>query len=55
MCSLEVSPGARMKSHMTSAEVKKTKDVANLRIHVECAINRIKSFEKYSTSFIIAA
>ena len=43
-CSLEVKPGARMKSRMTSAEVKKTKDVANLRIHVESAINRIKSF-----------
>ena len=43
-CSLEVKPGARMKSRMTSAEVKKTKDVANLRIHVESAINRIRSF-----------
>ena len=43
-CSLEIPPGARLKSQMTSAEVKKTKDVANLRIDVERAINRIKSF-----------
>ena len=43
-CSLEVPADARMKSQMTSAEVKKTKDVANLRIHVERAINCIKSF-----------
>ena len=33
-----------MKSQMTSTEVKKAKDVANLRIHVESAINCIKSF-----------
>ena len=43
-CSLEVPPGARMISQMTSAEVKKTTDVANLQIHVEDAINCIKSF-----------
>ena len=44
ICSLEVSPRAQIESQMPSAEVKKNKDVANLRIHVECAINRIKSF-----------
>ena len=43
-CSLEVPPGARMKSQITSAEAKNTKDLANLRVHVECPINRIKSF-----------
>ena len=43
-CSLEVPPGARMKSQITSVEVRKTKDVANLRIYVERAINQIKSF-----------
>ena len=43
-CSLEVPPGARLKSQMTSAEVKKNKDAANLRIHVERANNCIKSF-----------
>ena len=44
-CSLDVASGGRMKSQMTSAEIKKTKDVANLRIHDERAINRIKSFK----------
>lgn len=43
-CSLSVPPGARVKSQMTTAECKKTKDVANLRIHVERAINRMKCF-----------
>lgn len=43
-CTLTVPPGARLKSQMTTSEVKKTKHVANLRIHVERAINRIKTF-----------
>ena len=43
-CSLSVPPGARVKSQMTMSECKKTKDVANLRIHVERAINRIKFY-----------
>ena len=41
-CSLSVPPGARTKSQMTSTECKKT-DIANLRIHVERSINRIKT------------
>ena len=43
-CSLTVPPGARVKAQMTTEECKKTKDVANLRIHVERAINRIKTY-----------
>ena len=43
-CSLSVPPGARAKSQMTMSECRKTKDVANLRIHVERAINRIKLY-----------
>ena len=43
-CRLVVPPGTRVKSQMTKSEVKKTKEVANLRIHVERAINRIKFF-----------
>ena len=43
-CTLVVPPGARVKSQMTEAECKKTKEVANLRIHVERAINRIKFY-----------
>ena len=34
-CSLQVPPGARAKSQMTTDECKKTKDIANLRIHVK--------------------
>ena len=41
-CRLVVPPGARVKSQMTKSEVKKSKEVANLRIHVGRAINRIK-------------
>ena len=41
-CKLSVPPGTRVKSQMTTEECKKTKEVANLRIHVERAINRIK-------------
>ena len=44
-CSLEVPPGAPMKIQMTSAEVKKTKHVAHLQIHVERTINCSKSFK----------
>ena len=43
-CRLVVPPGARVKSQMAKAEVKKTKETANLRIHVERAINRTKFF-----------
>ena len=43
-CTLSVPSGARVKAQMTTAECKTTKDVANLRIHVERAINRIKTF-----------
>ena len=42
-CYLIVPPGARAKSQFTEEEVKKTKEVANLRIHVERAINRLKT------------
>ena len=43
-CSLQVPPGARAKSQMTTDECKKTKDTVNLRIHVKRAINRINFF-----------
>ena len=43
-CSLAIPPGARVKSQFTGKEVKDTKEVANLRIHVERAINRIKTY-----------
>ena len=44
-CSLSIPPGARTKDQMPPGDCEKTKDVANLRIHVERAINRIKDFK----------
>ena len=43
-CHLVIPPGKHAKSQMTESECLKTKTVANLRIHVERAINRIKTF-----------
>ncbi len=43
-CSLVVPPGARAKSQMTTTECSLTKEVADLRINVERAINRLKTF-----------
>ena len=46
-CSLSVPPAARVKADMTTTECersKRTKDVGNVRIHVERAINRIKTY-----------
>ncbi|XP_057290874.1 uncharacterized protein LOC130613565 [Hydractinia symbiolongicarpus] len=48
-CSLSVPPGARIKSQMTSTECKNTKEIANLRIHVERAINRVKFYRILKT------
>lgn len=42
---LVAPPGARGSEQMTTENVRKTKQVANLRIHVERAINRIKWFK----------
>uniref|UniRef100_A0A8C6WRK7 THAP-type domain-containing protein n=1 Tax=Neogobius melanostomus TaxID=47308 RepID=A0A8C6WRK7_9GOBI len=42
---LVIPPGARGSEQMTIENVRKTKQVANLRIHVERAINRIKWFK----------
>ena len=44
-CSLNVLPEGTVKSQMTAAEWEKTKSVANLRIHVERASNRIDEFK----------
>ena len=41
-CSLQVTAGAQTKSQMTKKWVKTTKEISNLRIHVERAINMIK-------------
>ena len=50
---LVVPPGARVKSQMTTAECEKTSRVANLRIHVERAINRVKTYRILKTTFPI--
>ena len=44
-CDLLVPPGARTKGQMTKKKVKKTKEIANLRIHVERTSNRIKRYQ----------
>ena len=43
-CNSQVPPGSRTKSQMTKKVVQKTKEIENLRIHVETAINRIKNY-----------
>ena len=43
-CNVQVPPGEWTKSQITKREVQKTKEFANLRIHVERAINRIKNY-----------
>ena len=41
---LHIPPGRRGQTQMTKAEVKKTKEIANLRIFVEQAIRTLKTF-----------
>ena len=43
-CKLHIPPGRRGKEQFTKAEVNKTKKIANLRIYVEQAIRRLKTF-----------
>ncbi|XP_066263269.1 uncharacterized protein [Branchiostoma lanceolatum] len=51
--SLEMPPAAQGKRQMTRSKVQKTKTVANLRIHVERAINRLKVFKILEGTFPI--
>lgn len=41
---LHIPPGKRGKEQFSKSEVKKTKEIANLRIYVEQAIRRLKTF-----------
>ena len=43
-CKLHIPPGRRGKEQFSKAEVNKTKKIANLRIYVEQAIRRLKTF-----------
>ena len=40
---IRTPPGARVKAQLTAAECKTTK-VVNVRIHMECALNRLEEF-----------
>lgn len=51
---LVLPPAAKGTSQMTSAQVRETKDVANVRIHVERVIRRIKQFRILSQIFPIS-
>ena len=44
-CMLSAPQVAKIKSQMTNLEVRETKKIANLRIHVQHAINCIKSYK----------
>ena len=41
---LHIPPGKRGQEQFSKSEVKKTKEIANLRIYVEQAIRRLKHF-----------
>ncbi|XP_077862304.1 uncharacterized protein LOC144343764 [Saccoglossus kowalevskii] len=47
---LVIPPGARSHEQMSGSDVKKTKEVANLGIHIERAIERIKRFRILKTT-----
>lgn len=53
-CTLIIPPGKRGKSQFTQQEVELTKKVANVRIHVERAINRLKTYRIVKSVFPIS-
>ena len=53
MIKFTVPPGRRGAAQMTPAEIKKTKEIANLRILVEQVIRRIKTFRILAVEFPI--
>ena len=54
-CRLHIPPGKRSSEQMRKEDVTKTKEVANLRIFVEQAIRRLKTFKtlKYEMSILL--
>ena len=52
-CYLSVHPGARVKAQMTTTDCQRTKDVAHLCIHVERAINQIKTYRILKMFYLI--
>lgn len=53
MINVSVPPGRRGSAQMTPAELKKTKEIANLRILVEQVIRRIKTFRILAVEYPI--
>ena len=53
-CELHIPPGRRGKEQFTKAEVNKTKKIANLRIYVEQAIRRLKTFRLIKNELLIS-
>lgn len=51
---LIIPPGRRGRGQMTASDVRKTKCIANLRIHVERAIERIKRFKILKNTLPVA-
>jgi len=53
-CTLEIPPPSAGLQQMCRQNVIKTKEIANARIHVERAINRLKWFKILSTTLLVA-
>ena len=52
-CNLQVPPRAQTNSQMTKKQVQKTREIANLRIRVERAINRMKNYRILKGTLLI--
>jgi len=48
-CTLNIPPFLREKSQFSADDVKKTQQIAKLRIHVECAIRRAKEYHLFDS------
>ena len=46
---LNIPPFLKSQGYFTALDVQKTKTIARLRIHVECAIRRIKEYHFFDT------
>ena len=51
---INIPPFLRGKDHLTIDEEQETRQIASARIHVECAIARIKTFRILNSMFPIA-
>lgn len=53
-CKLHIPPGRHGKEQFTKTEVNKTKKTANLRVYVEQAIRRLKTFRLIKNELLIS-